>query len=169
MTCLLHHAAPGDRRLTRPFFSFFFSATGPILYHDPHGHVQHVLADTQDMGRPMARTLRAGLPRATTLYVYDVSPGAMDAFVRVCAAERIGAGGEEKEGGGGARVVPCTSCREVGERSVRRLSIQCMDGWQRVADVLSWSCVAHMHTVDWRVGGDVRDRPRGRTRPRRLP
>lgn len=70
------------------------------------------------MGRPMARTLRAGLPRATVLYVYDVSPGAMDA----CAAERIGAGGEEKEGGGGARVVPCMSCREVGERSVRRLS-----------------------------------------------
>lgn len=76
------------------------------------------------MGRPMARTLRAGLPRATVLYVYDVSPGAMDACVRACAAERIGAGGggEEKEGGGGARVVPCASCREVGERSVRRLS-----------------------------------------------
>lgn len=74
------------------------------------------------MGRPMARTLRAGLPRATVMYVYDVSPGAMDAFVRACAAERIGAGGEEKEGGGGARVVPCASCREVGERSVRRLS-----------------------------------------------
>lgn len=129
MTCLLHHTAPGDRRLTRPFFSFFFSATGPILYHHPldrstartHalvGHVQHVLGETQDMGRPMARTLRAGLPRTTVLYVYDVSPGAMDA----CAAERIGAGGEEKEGGGGARVVPCASCREVGERSVRRLS-----------------------------------------------
>lgn len=162
MTCLLHHTAPGDRRLTRPFFSFFFSATGPILYHDPHGHVQHVLAETQDMGRPMARTLRAGLPRATTLYVYDVSPGAMDACVRACAASA-------DAGGGGARVVPCASCREVGERSVRRLSIQCTVGWQRVADVLVWSCVAHMHTVDWRVGGHVRDRPRGRTRPRRLP
>lgn len=67
------------------------------------------------MGRPMARTLRAGLPRATVLYVYDVSPGAMDACVRACAASA-------DAGGGGARVVPCASCREVGERSVRRLS-----------------------------------------------
>lgn len=121
MTCLLHHTAPGDRRLTRPFFSFFFSATGPILYHDPHGHVQYVLAETQDMGRPMARTLRAGLPRATVLYVYDVSPGAMDAFVRACA-ESQSQSGSESGGEGRGRVVPCASCREVGERSVRRLS-----------------------------------------------
>lgn len=86
------------------------------------------------MGRPMARTLRAGLPRATTLYVYDVSPGAMDAFVRACAESGSGSGhvhpapegeseggsGERESGGEGrGRVVPCASCREVGEHSVR--------------------------------------------------
>lgn len=145
MTCLLHHTAPGDRRLTRPFFSFFFSATGPILYHDPHGHVQHVLAETQDMGRPMARTLRAGLPRATVLYVYDVSPGAMDA----CAAERIGAGDEDREGGGGARVVPCASCREVGERSVRRLSFSV---WTAGRGLLTFS-FCRVHTCIRWTGG----------------
>lgn len=90
------------------------------------------------MGRPMARTLRAGLPRATTLYVYDVSPGAMDACVRACAESGSGSGSGsghvdpapegESEGGSGecesggegrGRVVPCASCREVGEHSVR--------------------------------------------------
>lgn len=37
VTCLLHHTAPGDRRLTRPFFSFFLFCNWAILYHDPHG------------------------------------------------------------------------------------------------------------------------------------
>lgn len=72
------------------------------------------------MGRPMARTLRAKLPRSTVLYVYDVSPGAMDAFVRACAeSESQSESSSESGGGARGRVVACTSCREVGENAVR--------------------------------------------------
>lgn len=70
------------------------------------------------MGRPMARTLRAKLPRTTVMYVYDVAPGAMDAFVRECTGSE-GEGGGGGEGRGRGRVVACASCREVGENSVR--------------------------------------------------
>lgn len=72
------------------------------------------MADT-DMGRPMARTLRAKLPRTTVMYVYDVAPGAMDAFVRECTGSEGEGGGE---GRGRGRVVACASCREVGENAV---------------------------------------------------
>lgn len=88
------------------------------------------------MGRPMARTLRAKLPRTTTvMYVYDVAPGAMDAFVRECTGSE-GEGGGGGEGRGRGRVVACASCREVGENAVRM---------RHASDTLSESAQTTLH------------------------